>query len=285
MKKIILIVSIAGVVFLSSCSNQLDCNSDEAKQAVLDILSDSINEDDWEYLLIYSTLSGSFSLAGLGEIKLGNLERKQNKFSFFKGGDGIIESVETVKKSEKQKKCVCKGGLDISEEAYERWEEELIGKLHPDIYDEIFSENEDEEEIPITYNLEITDDGELQTEVYINRDHKTVYALYSIFNNLAKSNEDDENRVFENTFYQSSSGESGYLINSIEDNKIKIEFSTVESDDYPELIATFENRKIILDELPENVEIEDDEFFILNGNELKVFTPEINDYSIYRHYD
>ena len=280
MKKVILIISIAGIVLLNSCSNQPECNSNEAKKLVLDIVNDNINMDvnarTYRFMLKYEIIASQF---GLKKNQIKKERIKTNKFLFFKNGSGIVDAVRTTSKEDKLNSCSCEGEVTLSEEAFDNLKKRIF-EINPDGSFN-FSQLRENLRVEISYDLQITNDGELYAEVNLDEKLADVFFVFSVIKELIS---EAENRVFENTFYQSSSGESGYLINSIEDNKIKIEFSTVERDDYPELIATFENGKIILDELPENVEIENDEFFILSGENLKVYSPETNNYITYTKY-
>ncbi len=196
-------------LLLYSCSNQPECNSDEAKELVLDILSDNseietIGSNSYghdlntiRYMQTASTLLSNLGLKELGPL-IGKKERiNANKFLFFKGGAGTIETVRTLNKNEDLKTCECEGEIMFSEEEMKKTQKAFL-EIDSEIH--INSENISS---TISYNLQITDEGLLYVEVDVTDEQIFIFMTYSVFQEIinAKKNSFPNKIDFSKKYY------------------------------------------------------------------------------------
>ena len=196
------------LVLFASCSKQADCNSDEVKQLVLEIISDDAPSTADISDKIIPALYLIFLKSGIDLGKILDPEKIKlvtetsiiaSKFLLFKGGDGIITSVTTLKKSKNGKMCECEGEFGLSKEAREKMEKLIPGMFNPDLNAEVTHKLTEAflkmlQQVHIEYDVKITDDGELGVEVYQqDNEHRDLFSIYAIFNNrLTENNKDNK---------------------------------------------------------------------------------------------
>lgn len=214
MKKVILLLF--SVCLFSACSQQPECNDDEAKELVLGIMKDYISEDVDEGTLqyLYSVLVQSsgiqysdYNFKGVSKISQGEIAA--NKILLFKSGGFVLENVRVISKDDNLKKCTCKAELDFSEAENEKLETGLINIGLKGLVEA------NDQTVAVDYTLQTTEDGDLYAELRQNEDFMSTFITYSFFKKLIAKNTLLPNKVNYGKIYSYFAhfgGDCGYEI-------------------------------------------------------------------------
>lgn len=235
MKRIILLSLL--LITICSCSKQPQCNDEDSKALVLDILNDNTKADF--NLSLYNIIAHEFKVSP-------NKDRiTANRINLYKGGGAVIKSVRTIDQNEELKTCECVGEFDLSKKEIETIRNYI--KDH-DLYqlDNIYN---DTEGMPISYSLQITDDGDLYAEVEVTQDHLGAFMAYSAIKELISEDKDERkndsnksnNSVSSNDIIESTLR----LVNIEQDAENGIEYS-FSNDNDEELLNVYSKKNFNL---------------------------------------
>lgn len=244
MKKTLIIIS--SLFLIMSCSNDLDCNSELAKQTVKEILIDLENSNK----LVYS----------MNGIRKKDISKIIKEYV-------VIKNVRTTAINKELKSCECRATLtlDLEESASKVMRGNDVKVSAMILGGELLNIDGTE----IFYNIQETADGELMAETY---EISGLDVTISILNNILKKIETEYKKgdvlIFKDKV---NNGLSQYKLTFLKENKLDIEYTYF---DYKQNeIADYKNGVINVNG--------DGKLYILEGDIFKARNPESYEYDLF----
>lgn len=246
MKKILFILS---VIVLTSCENEsIKCEGKLEQETVISILKDEILKEK-------ATIKYGL---GIDEEYLNNFFDNNLKLSL----------IRTTAKNKELKSCECSAqlGLDLKQEIIDFAINSAKGTGNNLEFAKERITNMLNMRVDIDYKVQKTsDDTIVETTIPSSEIGKLLGASFLFETNY----NDSKNKIFE-------SGNKEIKLSFISENKVKI---TINSYDHSETFdLEYKNGLLINKNLPENLK---DKYYILEGENLKVFVSEEEGYELY----
>lgn len=272
------------ICFLYSCSSKnIECNNESIKETLVEIYRDNL----YEYLNDDKLSKLNFQM----RLMLGNninLSKEELVSSFLKNMNFNFEGIRTTNQLKELKKCECASTLIISykQEYKDKYKDALNTyskhNISFDIEKALNELKKTNKSISIIYDAQLTDDNvDIYVNTYIDEDLHNIfqtyigqyYVLKTIEIKIGKnSKNNNETRVY-------SDNQGGTYKLHIDNNELIVTYRYL--DFIEKNNGILENGKIIINDLPQNLNIPNDKYYILEGNVFKAYNPEKNDYDNY----